>query len=790
MSHTGTRRSERDPESDLGQRWNTQGMTLGHSRSEVPEVLTSARRESLSWRLTCEKVKLVTIPLAAMFLLVSLSPFHTPATVAHPPTRAPQAGSVMRDQPFDSVTKSLVSDGLNLSIRVSPEQICVLNDANCTIGSEQAVVTLSATSVGNGSASWPSVQVLFVLETTPFDGVWDPYTPNGGGGDPCWAAGVGSGTPTSPCGESNGVPAFLANAGTIAAAIQGAHPFSKVTFGLVDYFQTDDLWDDGDQSMHPWWPSWVNPTQGWDRGHASEYRVDVGTFVPDYKFQSAVDSTLLDGVINSTFVLPGSNMSDNFLDSSSATALYGSMMGSGLSWSNDSHHVIVWIGSTAPRDPNYVVNYCVSGTTWMGFTTDPSVCISNDTNVTSPKCEPSHNFSQFLVSPACLGWVQSQDLNPQDSIAALSRNSGPCQNSLGRECTIDTVDLWAMPTDPTSRSWFSLMAPYPHGSTSGSWWAYHNGGRIINAGCDMANATGGTWDGPTGWNCGPGRTGTLSWVPHGNYTSPTTNNPTLLTSLSDIGFGNPPNRIALNGTSRPLLTFVPWGQVRIDTSVAVTVVCSSAVSVPFGCTAPPARHVVNGVEYLTWNWSTDPSQNYMYVGDSWTAQFAIEVIGSPTSTWVPVDACTGLLCIDAGSGPIGGLVSQAAFDPEDTLVPTTTSFPLAQIYVAGDASTPVSTNPPVPPPPGRPPPVVNPSPISLPTPLPSPAVTAVSVSGLSVSALAAGLLAAGFARAALRSRQLPQRMAAKAGPLARKPVPRSQFDPDAQAESSTIIRME
>jgi hypothetical protein len=662
---------------------------------------------------------------------------------------------------------------LNLSLTISPDQVCVVGDTSCSVGSDLARAMLSASAVGSGTPAWTSVQVLFVLETTIYDGAWDPYTPEAGSPDPCWVAGWYAHQPESPCGESNGVPFFAANAGAVAASVQAVHPFTNVSFGLVDYFHTNDYWDSYEHN-------------------STEYHVDVGRFVPAPQFQPLVDRTLMDGVVNSTYVVRGVNWTTNFLDSSSITALYGSLTGVGLAWSSTAHHVIVWIGSTSPRDPNYVVNYCISPSTYVSqdWFENLTLCLGNATNVTSPRCEPSYAFSPSAVSPDCLGWTQSQTTDPNASVSSVARTTPDCVDSLGGNCTIDTIDLWTMSTDPNSESWViwpGTINGYNH-SSAGSWWAYRDTGRIVGAACDLANATGGTWDGPAISNCGKGRAGTLNWVGLGSYTHPNTTNPTLFSALTDVGFGQPPTRVALRGADRPLFTFVPWGNVRVASPPESTTNCSSSVLVPAGCEGTPSTQFINGREILSWNWSTIPGANFMFVGDRWTAQFEIDVVGPPKGTLVPVDACTLPACTLAGSDSIQEALTDAAYLPQGDEPATQSSFPLAQIFVGGDSYPPITSAPPPPPPAAGPPPGPVLTPVSVPSPVALPAPLAPTIAGISTTAGALGLLAAGFARIAVRSRPIPVRIATVAGPMVGRPPRRSKFDGDAQSENARLSR--
>src|SRR4029077_5130912 len=107
-------------------------------------------------------------------------------------------------------------------------------------------------------------------------------------------------------------------------------------------------------------------------------------------------------------------------------------------------------------------------------------------------CEPSYTFLNG-VSPSCEGWIHSQDGNITHSIAGLAKSATQCTQSIGGVCTIDTIDYWTTTTDPWSKGG-------PAGRTGGG-----PGGSIVVkdvstvllAGCDLADATGGTWNGPS-----------------------------------------------------------------------------------------------------------------------------------------------------------------------------------------------------------------------------------------------------------------------------------------------------
>ena len=224
------------------------------------------------------------------------------------------------------------SNALSLGITNSPRSICAFGLDTCAAAAPTSRVTLTANAGSAGVLAWPNVQVAFVVETVSDDGVYD-----GSAGDP----GLDTCAPTTDvlCEESNGVPFFVANAQQIANAIAAANPHSQVSFAMVDYFANINNWDDGD---------------------GAEYHVDIPSFVPSGDFGSEVTSTFQANVLAGGFVYGDSDMADNQLTSPMITAMYGMIIGSGLDWSNNTHHVIVWMGSTAPRDPNYPEDYCVS----------------------------------------------------------------------------------------------------------------------------------------------------------------------------------------------------------------------------------------------------------------------------------------------------------------------------------------------------------------------------------------------------------------------------------------------
>ena len=706
--------------------------------------------------------------------------------------------SYSRESPFSRASSQRViaaTSPVSLSLVSSPTTICAWEQLNCPGGADTTTVTMRAVAAGSGIAAWPAVQLLFLVETTPYDGVFEGCTEAHCGAmlDPCATTNYTVNINKPLCDESNGVPFFLANVGGITQAIQNQYRSTRFSYGMADYGATCDHYDDcngihsvyGRDGTHA---AYTINTTGWDSATYSAYHVDVGDFVSGASFAAAVDSTFLRSVLGGNLYLPGSNLSDNFLHASSITALYGSLAGAGLNWSPSAHHVIVVIGSTAPRDPAYIQNYCVSDSIWAAADDSnngpnawpPPVCVSNDTNVTSSVCEPSYQFNSSLASPECVGWVNPSTVSPNTSIAEMARDSPNCRDSLGGSCTVDMIDLYAMTTNPNSPGWvsshFAWDSTISNGSTAGSWWAVQDAHHVISAGCDLANASGGTWDGPTISNCGQGRTGSLAYVSHGPNDAPILSNPTLLSALATVGLGNPPPGLVALGQIGPMFTFAPYDNFRVDESGPMTATCVSQFTPTSACQIRPTFLTHGGVTYLAWNWSTDPNLDVLYSGDSWTASFLLVATGPPYNQPVPIDVCGMVTCTLAESLAFGAPRSSMTFVPATSSLTfaasESLSFPLAEVTVLtipGETSSPSLPGPP--PPNGVPPP--QPIPIGGPISLPSGGVVAAaSASGLSLAEVAAGILGAGFARVVIQRRAIATRVAMNVAGRARP----SRFD--------------
>lgn len=644
---------------------------------------------------------------------------------------------------------SLSAGGLTTGIRSSQPEICVNDTTQCPAGIPDTRVTLSVSGQASSWAAWPAVTLVFVLETTPYDGVYDP-TAGVPGNDSCADSQPGSAV---LCDESNGVPMFGADAGNIASSIAASHPGTRFTFGLASYFATHDQWGNS---------------------AGFEYAVNVGTPVTAGEFGAAVRTGFVDTTLGGNSYLTGSDLDENFLHSSSITALYGVLEGAGIAWPSDTHHVVVWIGSTAPRAALYPENYCPSPSAHVpGNTT----CSGADAaNFTAATCEPSYTFGGGVVSPECEGWTAGPNGSSADSIAALTTTSPFCVDSLGGRCTLDTIDLYDTATDPYSPSW-----PTRAGAAS---YVVADVESVLNAGCDLATATGGSWDGPSYYTCGV-TPGTLSLSSHGSYIAPNTTNPTLAAALTDVSLGSPTSNISAFGSSGPMFTFATWGNLIVDPDFSATASCATPQGPYPACASQPTVVAVGGREVLQWNWSADPNQNDLVVGDTWTATLQVMAMGGPFNVRVPIDACTAVACRANGSGLIDGYVTSASFTSPGASVVTTESFPLALVVVVPDQGPSGGSSSPPPPPPGG---LLPPSPVGAPivSPVPQPVgvATVTTVASVSLQGVAYGLLAAVLTRMAIRPRQVAMKVATPSG------LVRSTFEAPRAADTERFVHQE
>ena len=688
-------------------------------------------------------ITLVTVVGWAATVVPQGSAFHASSTSGSSSLSTTQTASSVA--PAASSTPSLT-----LGTAAEPQIVCALGATGCSSGYPSSRVTLTATVTSAPKAFWPDVQVAFVVETTGPDGVEDHYN-SYYGTDPCAAATNGQGP---LCEESNGVPFLIGHGQDIATAIAQANPHSNVSFAMVDFFGTDYDWNDG-------------PFDSW------KYHVDIPTFVPADQFGQAIRETFVTEQLteaNGWGCICG--LDDNFLHSSSITALYGAIIGSGLDWSANTHHVIVLMGSAAPRDPSYVENYWVS---------------AFDHCCTSPSpyggtCEPAYQFSNGY-SPNCEGWVRSQDGNPNDSIAALTRTAPSCTDSVGHVCTVDVISYWDTPTDPFSQGW-PKDPGYPSGTAGagpGGYSVIQDSAHILEAACDLAAATGGSWNGPAYWTCPNGVTGSLQYIPHGPLSSPNIDNPTLFAALRQIGFGPVYQSLVAQGTNEPVFTYVPPTNFAVSANPEFTAACVTPTGFLSTCQTYPSVLHKNGILSYGWNWSTNRSLNSIYVGDSWTASFNIVNTGPPYA-YDPVLSCITTTCLAAGSGMINGLYSAATYFSANSTSLTTISFPLAQVKVVPPA---VIEPPPgaAPPPPPVPPGIPIVTAPATPVPVLTPAAIGQGIGTFSLQATAAGLLSAGFTTISLKNRPI----AVKVASLTKMS---SKFEKAQEGASSNIGRFE
>jgi hypothetical protein len=693
----------------------------------------------------------------AVFVGILLASESTPWGRAPEHQISPSASLSTPVTPADMAIPSASSLApLLVGTSAAPATICALNETTCNAGTGDARISLTASAATNPKPYWPNVQIAFVVETTAYDGDADHYNAFLGT-DPCAVATNDQGP---LCEESNGVPFFIQNAGSVAEAIQAANPHSNVSFAMVDFFGTDYDWNDG-------------PFDSW------KYHVDIPDFVPAYDFGSDVRSTFqaeqMDEASGWGCIC---GLDDNFLHSSSITALYGAIIGSGLDWSEATHHVLVLMGSTAPRDPAYPENYWVSGY---------DTCCTSPTEY-SGTCEPSYVFSNG-VSPNCEGWVRSQDGNPDDSIAALTKTSPTCTDSIGGECTIDVVDYWDTPTDPYSQGWpvdsqtvhVLMGGKNPPGSDGpGGFSVIEDSANILRAGCDLAQATGGSWSGPAFWTCSDGQAGTLQYIQHGPMSSPDTDNPTLFAALRQISFGPVYASLVANGTSHPMFTYIPPPNFQVSSDPQFAAACSTPTGFSTTCQVIPTVEHQNGVTFLGWNWSTNASRNQLFVGDSWSAEFNVVNTGPPYAV-DPVIACATVTCLAGGSGPINGLYSGVTYALPNSTTIVEQSFPLADVKVIGPEGL---GPPPFVPPPAPPIPPANPIVVAPATPVlvATPTTVVQGVANVSLQATAAGFLGAGFMRVGIKNRPIAMRVAAKSG------VQSSKFDAEKASKSTGVGR--
>ena len=685
----------------------------------------------------------IALVLAAVAVTIAVTVLVPPLHLnASPVLRS--ARVTISDKPNVVAPAASTGSALSLGVSASPGAICAYGTTGCSAGVGESRVTVSAGAETAPTPYWPNVQVAFVIETTAYDGYYYHYY-GYPGSDKCAV-----GTQNPPCEESNGGPFFLAHAQDVANEISAANPHSNVSFAMVDFFGTDC----GDWN---------------DCGDSSKYSVDIPQFVPAASFGSAVAQSVASNTFGGGYItIVG--LDDNFLHSPSITAMYGAIIGSNLDWSANTHHVVVLIGSTAPRDPSYVENYAVS----------PFDLCCGGTQPNGWTCEPAYVFADGVM-PNCEGWVHSQDGNANDSIAALAHTTHNCVDSIGHTCTVDTIDLWSTSTDPLSAGW-----PTGHGAGSGPGGStvVANTQHVISAGCDLAAATGGTWAGPSYASCPNGQSGSLAYVPHGPVMTPNTNNPTLFAALRGIGFGPVYQTLVANGSNAPMFNYAPFGNIRLSSNPQFQTSCQLANGRGAqGCQQTPTLRTIGGFVDMSWNFSTIPKYNAMYVGDTWSASFNVIAAGLPTG-YVPVDACTTSACKLGGSTSVSGFYTWAFYVPRLNGSAVHQSFPLAQVDVELSGAPAPLGAPPPPFPPG-PPGIGIPIAPGVPVAAPVAVGSTVGIASLSLNAAAAGFLGAGFVRVSMKNRPIAMQIAASGGKN-----PESKFDKASREGGSGLGKFE
>ncbi len=497
------------------------------------------------------------------------------------------------------------------AICVSPATLCQPGTLPCNSLPAQAHVQLWVNASTNSSVL-PWVQVVFVTETTLYDGVYDPSTGDYGSGqngaDPCGG----------PCEESDGVPFLINNIANIAQGISqkntGSSSSSHVTFSMVDYFSNYDPSSPGADDH--------------DDGDGSEYNVDVSTFEPATQFASTVTgmaqsnpSTLFGGGCPAqgwnykTKVYCDSDFSDNFLSSSMITALYGALHGSGLGWINNAstYHVIVWMGSTLPMDPSYKGYWC---TTYNDAATS-----CPDATRTS---EPAYTFGSGLTSPAGLTLANITSLAQQEHVI------------------IDAIDLPDGMDELASRDLVNTSADTTYSQADVK--------DVLSAGCYLAQQTGGSWEGPTpghsgiGFTCAaapPGSNGagnlTNTFRTSTNINDGWTNNPSLAWALTNINF--PPFKFSYNVSGQMRegsFLFMPSENFSMGPGGFTYACWHNGLNIAAACQGAWSHSIGRG---HGWSWPLAD----MYPGDVWSVGFNVSVDpefpSSEVNTSIPIDLC-------------------------------------------------------------------------------------------------------------------------------------------------------
>lgn len=216
----------------------------------------------------------------------------------------------------------------------------------------------------------------------------------------------------------------------------------------------------------------------------------------------------------------------------------------------------------------------------------------------------------------------------------------------------------------------------------------------------------------------------------------------------------------------PQFDFVPSEVASLDLAAGTSSTCRINGGLS-GCptmTAGPLT--VGGPVGLEWGWPGGEGAVSLHPGDTWSGTFRETFKAEPGATF-PVDACTTVHCVTAGSVARDGEWTSVVFYPFDNTTREQDSFDPASVYL-----TPPTTPPPQggspggsPPPPGGTPLPAPPVPTPVSAPVPSPLPVFASPLGLPISlqALGVGLLGAGATAVAVRGRAQPVANAVRVG---------------------------
>jgi PKD repeat protein len=525
----------------------------------------------------------------------------------------------------------LASGPLTLSVSTSANAVCAYGLSTCNGTPSTLRVHLTASAPPNRTRSSTNVQILFLLELSPMA--------NG-----CAGGQVGGGCES---GATQAGEAFYLSSGAIATRLQRAHPTLNLTFGLATTQGTAGRFDDGD---------------------GLPFAAPVGNFTNDTLYGPAVNHSF------PPWQLGDLDDSDNQLQTSTITALYGAFTGQSATyppssgylssgsvyWSPNATHVVVWIGATAPQDPNYREDICP-----LRDLEYP--CGGTAGNGSMPTCEPAANFSGG-ASPRCEGWLTSQGGHSPDSIASLSLLAAECVNSTAGRCVVDSVVLNSTSTDPASPVWKPGTLP---GGTIGD--VRNDTFHVVEAGCDIARVTGGSWDGPRNSTCG-NVSGSLPYVANAS-------NPYLLSALSNISFGGlaAPGVVASPLNSTPMFEFSPSADFAFAPVLNATTTCTSTTGPVPRCPTLPWTGEVLGTTVLGWNWSSAPGHSSMTFGDVWSASFDLVAKVGPSSQ-AAIDRCDTNPCLATNSSSTAPY-SLVEFTPWGLAFPLEESFPLASVAI-------------------------------------------------------------------------------------------------------------